>query len=333
MISIRHIILILIIGNHALADTIELKADTATLYRHVSKLVNVPAPRNYSNTTVLDTIAAYIAAELKSYGFSDVHEQVYSVKDKQYKNVIASVGPDSTPRIIVGAHYDAFDDTPGADDNASGVAGMLEVARLLCENKMLLNNKVEFVAYSLEEPPYYDTRYMGSYIHASDIADNGINVYLMICLEMIGYFTNELKSQEYPLGILKPFYGSTGDFIIVVSNLGSASKARKLNTVNNKKTDITSKYLVSPKFIHGVDFSDHRNYWGYHMDAVMITNTAFYRNKNYHTIHDTMDKLDFVKMSHVVNGIAHYLLMLESKHRYGSTIKRTVRKLPAKLLK
>jgi hypothetical protein len=334
MIVLRNIICVLIIGNYFLLDAAtEIHADKELLFRHVSRLVNTPAPRNYSNTAVLDTVAVYIATELKSYGFSDVHEQVYTVQDIQYKNVIASVGPDSTPRVIIGAHYDAFGDTQGADDNASGVAGLLETARLTYENRSLLKNKVEFAAYSLEEPPYYDTRFMGSYIHASDIADNGINVYLMICLEMIGYFTDEVKSQEYPLGILKPFYGSKGNFVLIVANFGSASQALSLNKVINEKSKITSKYIIAPKILPGVDFSDHRNFWGYGMDAVMVTNTAFYRNKNYHTIHDTTDKLDFVKMSEIVNGVVHYLLMLEAKSRFGSEKKRKVKKLPAKLLK
>jgi len=286
------------------------RADTAHLYSHVFTLVNTPEPRNFEHIDMLDSVARYIAGEFRSYGYGSVTEQTYDVKGNTCKNVIASIGPESTEVIVIGAHYDVCGPQPGADDNASGVAGLLECARLLYDKRDSLRHRIEFAAYSLEEPPFFGTRFMGSYIHASSLADNAIKVKLMICLEMIGYFSNEKKSQSYPLGIMKPFYGSKGDYIACVSNFSSGRFAKKLDGIFNRQTTLRSIALVAPGFLTGIDFSDHRNYWGYKMKALMITDSAFYRNRNYHTTDDTVATLNFEKMAQVVNGTVSFVLQL-----------------------
>jgi hypothetical protein len=285
-------------------------SDKEKLKKHVSALVNTETARNYENTEILDTIARYIFTEFKSYGFTDVREQVYDVNGRQYRNVIASIGPELSERVVVGAHYDVYGDLPGADDNASGVAGLLECARLIHKKNGMLKNRIDFVAYTLEEPPFFRTQNMGSYRHASSLSDSGVNVKLMICLEMIGYFDTSKRSQSYPTRLLKPFYGSRGDYITCIANFGSGKYARSINTVFNKQTIIKSKCLISPSFIKGIDFSDHRNYWGYKMPAILITDTAFYRNLHYHTSDDTIEKLDFGKMAEVVNGVGLFLTQM-----------------------
>lgn len=287
-----------------------MSSDIDLLKTHVSVLVNSSKPRNFKNSDILDTVALYIKNQFKEYGFEKISEQKYKAREKTYKNVIASVGPENTDLIVIGAHYDVCGDLPGADDNASGIAGLLECARIIHKNREKLKNRVEFVAYSLEEPPFFNTRYMGSYLHSSYLSDNDVKVKLMICLEMIGYFSDEKKSQEYPVGLLKPFYGSKGNFIACVTNFKSGKYARKLNKIFNTQTEIKSKYLISPRFLPGIDFSDHRNYWGYKMHALMITDCAFYRNKNYHTLDDTIDRLNFDKMVQVVNGTILFVLQL-----------------------
>ncbi len=305
---LRCLVVILVFFSSIRAN--QLTSNIDFLKAHVATLVNTSRPRNYKNPDILDSVARYITSEFEKYGFNNVREQKYDAKGSTYKNIIASVGPENAKRIVLGAHYDVCGPLPGADDNASGVAGLLESARILFQNKDKLKNRVDFVAYSLEEPPYFNTRFMGSYIHASSIADSGVAVKLMICYEMIGYYSEEKESQEYPIGILKPFYGSRGNYIACVSDFKSGNYARKLKKVFNKQTNIKSKCLMAPKFLTGIDFSDHRNYWGYKMHALMITDSAFYRNKNYHSSGDTIDLLNFDKMGQVVNGTVIFVLQL-----------------------
>jgi hypothetical protein len=125
---------------------------------------------------------------------------------------------------------------------------------------------------------------------------------------MIGYFNEERDSQEYPLGILKPFYGSKGNYIACVSNVTSGKHAKRLRNIFNKQTGLKSKSLIAPAFVNGIDFSDHRNYWGYKMPAIMVTDGAFFRNKQYHTAGDTIETLNFSKMAQVVDGVVLFLL-------------------------
>jgi Zn-dependent M28 family amino/carboxypeptidase len=281
------------------------------LKKHVSQLVDTEKPRNFENTEILDSVAQYIRHEFDCYGFSESQFQSYSVKETQYHNVVAAIGPPDSELIVIGAHYDVYGELPGADDNASGIAGLLECARLIAHHKEKLKKRVEFVAYTLEEPPFFGTRFMGSYVHATSLVDSQKKVKCMICLEMIGYFSDEKNSQDYPLGFLKPFYGSKGDYIACVSNFRSGKYARKLNKIFTSETGIKSKCLTAPGFLTGIDFSDHRNYWGYKIPALMITDSAFYRNKKYHTAGDTIDRLDFDKMVHVVEGTVAFILQLQ----------------------
>ena len=279
-----------------------IRPDTGLLRTHVQALVNTSKPRNFKNPEILDSVARYIKGEFKKYGYTGIREQTYGVKENEYRNIMVSIGPENTETIVIGAHYDVFSDLPGADDNASGIAGLLECARILYESKDKLKNRVEFVAYTLEEPPFFNTKFMGSYVHASYLSDYNTSVKLMICFEMIGYYCDDKKTQDYPLGILKPFYGSRGNYVSCVADFRTGGYARKLNKIFNKQVKLKSKCLISPRFIPGIGFSDHRNYWGYKMKALMITDTAFYKNKNYHTINDTIDNLNFEKMSDVVMG-------------------------------
>jgi Zn-dependent M28 family amino/carboxypeptidase len=302
------LVILAVVSTQLFADPFS--SDSTLLKHHVHHLTTTTKPRCYQNTDVLDSIASYIKTEFIRYGFNHVAEQCYLVKDKSYRNVIASVGPADAGVIIIGAHYDVFGEAPGADDNASGIAGLLETARIIFQNRDKLKHRIEFVAYTLEEPPFFRTRFMGSYVHSSYLSDNLINVKLMLCFDMIGYYSDQKKSQDYPLGILKLFFGSKGDFITCVSNIKYAKYAEKLKNFFNHKTEIRSISVVAPSFVQGIDFSDHRNYWGYKIPAVLVTDGAFYRNKNYHTMNDTMDKLNFSKMVEVVNGCANYILQM-----------------------
>lgn len=274
--------------------------------RTVLYLSQIHPPRNYLNTESLENAASYIAQEFKKYGIA-TEQQKFEVAGKTYKNIIARVGPVEGVRMVVGAHYDVCGDQPGADDNASAIAGLLEIARFAKKHASELRYGIDFVAYTLEEPPFFRTDKMGSFFHAKYLNENNINIRGMICLEMIGFFSDQKNSQRYPLSLMRFFYGSTGDFIGVVSDFGSASLSKQLSR-HLKAASIKVKTLKGPSFITGIDFSDHRNYWKFGYDAVMITDTAFYRNPNYHKDTDTIDTLDFDKMQEVVKGVCWTLL-------------------------
>ena len=208
--------------------------------------------------------------------------------------------------MIVGAHYDVCEDQPGADDNASAIAGLLEISRIINIYKDNLKYRVDFVAYTLEEPPFFTTEAMGSYVHAKEIHDRKIDVRGMICLEMIGFFTEE-KTQQYPLPLMKIVYPIKGNFIGVVGDFNSVSLVNEVSKyIKTAAIDVSKLY--APAAVPGVDFSDHRSYWSFGYKAVMITDTAFYRNPNYHSESDTIDTLDFDKMVEVVSGLCFAIM-------------------------
>jgi Zn-dependent M28 family amino/carboxypeptidase len=283
--------------------------DSTRLKQHVEILSKTYANRNFQNIEILNNSAEYIKNEL-SKTCDSVYFQTFMVNGREFKNVVGSIGLNFSKRLIVGAHYDVCENQAGADDNASGVAGLLELSRLLKEDKTI-NFRIDFVAYTLEEPPIYGTKQMGSYIHAKYLKDNKIDVIGMVCLEMIGYFNDAENSQEFPLSFLKMFYGNKGDFITVVQKFGRGSFARKFNSSMKNQDLIRTKSFQGPKSIVGIDFSDHRNYWLFGFSAVMINDTSFYRNKNYHTEDDTMEKLDFNRMTMVVEEIRRSIIEIQ----------------------
>jgi Zn-dependent M28 family amino/carboxypeptidase len=274
--------------------------EPARLQAHVHKLSVELTPRDEGHLEHLDAAAAYIKNEF-SQNTASVSEQPYRVQGKSYRNVIAQFGPDSAERIIVGAHYDAAGPLPGADDNASGVAGLIELARLLSRQPPRM--RVELVAFTLEEPPYFGTTGMGSSVHAESLRKENIRVRAMFSLEMIGYFSDAPKSQIFPAAFLSAFYPSTGNFISVVGRLGDWSLVRRTKNAMRNATPLPVYSINAPRFIPGVDFSDQLSYWHAGYDAVMITDTAFYRNRNYHTADDTEEKLDYKRMAMVVEGV------------------------------
>jgi len=256
--------------------------------------------RNYQNIETLNFVAQYIFNEF-SKTCDTVYFQTFIVDGKEYKNVIGTIGQKNKEKIVIGAHYDVAGEQEGADDNASGIVGLLELARLITKDTLCY--KIEFVAYTLEEPPFFKTEKMGSFIHAKSLFDNGEKIKGMICLEMIGYFNNMRNSQNYPIKLLKLFYGKKGDYITVVRKFGGGKFAKQFKRIMKRICLIKTKSFKAPKSLPGVDFSDHLNYWKFGYSAVMITNTAFYRNNNYHTKADKIETLDLKKMSLVIDEI------------------------------
>lgn len=277
-------------------------ADPARLEAHVRMLAEDLVPRDADHPERLSPVADFIEGELAAHT-ERIDDQPYAVDGACVRNVIARFGPQDGARIVVGAHYDTAGPYPGADDNASGVAGLLELARLLAAED--LPGPVELVAYPLEEPPYFYTYDMGSSVHARSLREDDVDVRAMLSLEMIGYFTDAPNSQRFPLFFLRPWYPSTGSFIAVVGKWGWGQRAL-VRTVREGMRDATPLPVHSinaPRIVPGIAFSDHLNYWHAGYDAVMITDTAFYRNPYYHTPSDTPDTLDYDRMAQVVDGV------------------------------
>lgn len=271
------------------------------LYADVKKLTSVQPSRSIENRESLNEIAAYIEGQFKELDCR-VQIQPFKVAGKEYTNVIASFGPGEGERLIVGAHYDVFGEQPGADDNASGVAGLLELGRILNLLKPQLRYRIDLVAYSLEEA-YFNTPWMGSAVHARSLVDEGVKVKCMICLEMIGYFSEKPGSQGFPVSLMKVFYPTTGNFIAVVGKLWDRSLVKNIKVFMLQVADIDVCSINAPAALWGVNLSDHLNYWKNGFDAVMITDTAFLRNHNYHRVTDTIDTLNFQEMAEVVKGV------------------------------
>ncbi|MES2616384.1 MAG: M28 family peptidase [Bacteroidota bacterium] len=279
-------------------------SDTSLIRKHLTAITKTKGYRTHNNLDQLNYTAEYILNQLKPYA-DTVYYQYFKVKGLDYKNVIALFGSKNSKTIVVGAHYDVCGEQEGADDNASGVVGLLELARLM--KGKTIPYRLELVAYSLEEPPYFDTKDMGSYIHAKSLSDNKVNVYGMISLEMIGFFNDKKKSQTYPIGILSLFYGNKGNYITLVKKIGAGKFSRKFSRRYKHNSSIKAKKFSGvPAF--GIDLSDHLNYWHFGYSAMMITDTSFFRNKNYHEETDIMETLDIYRMGKVIDEVFNTLL-------------------------
>jgi Peptidase family M28 len=282
-------------------------ADTSLIYDHLRFLASEDpdAFREYSNTERLDESAEYIHGVFSQYA-DTVWYQRFFVNGRSYCNVLCSFGTNNRDRLIVGAHYDACGNQPGADDNASGTTALLELARMLSDVE--LSHRIDLVAYTLEEPPFFRTEGMGSFKHVQYLKENNVPVIGMVCIEMIGYFDDKKGSQDYPVGMMKWFYGSRADYIAVVQKMGNGSFGRNFKRTFKSKSSLSAKSVKAPAWVTGIDFSDHLNYWAAGISAVMITDTSFYRNANYHQPSDTISTLNIPKMAEVINTIYKSLL-------------------------
>ncbi len=280
------------------------------LLQHLKTLVETDKPRFFRNFEVLQSVADYIYNEFHLYS-NQVEYQPYLAGQTTFNNIICSFGNTNAQRIIIGAHYDVCDRLPGADDNASGVAGLLELARLFSEYDFKdYPYRIDLVAYCLEEPPYFGTELMGSYIHAKYLYDNKIEVYGMLALEMIGYFSDEPNSQTYPLKSMEKKYGNVGDYIATATKLKAGKFANQFAGLMNENQHIKHYYYKAPKQIDIVGMSDHLNYWKFNYSACMLTDTSYLRNPNYHKKTDTISTLNLDKMKAVVDAVFQSVLKM-----------------------
>ena len=272
----------------------------ARLEGHVRKLCLEFFPRDAFHPEVLDQAAAYVRAQFEGTG-ALVADQPFRVEGRRYRNVVASFGPETRDRVVVGAHYDAAGELPGADDNASGVAGLIELARLLAGARLSI--RVELVAFTLEEPPVFGSPAMGSAVHAKSLREAGARVRAMLSLEMIGCFSDEPGSQQFPLPLLRLFYPGRGNFLALAGRLGELGLLRRVKASMRSASRLPIRTIAAPRSLFGIDLSDNVSYWDQGFPALMVTDTAFFRNQRYHTADDTSDTLDYVRMAEVVRGL------------------------------
>lgn len=281
-------------------------ASTNNLKVYLEQIIGNDSYRNYKNIEELQRVSAWIKEQMRLFGIPCQY-QTYSVNGLGYRNVVCNLAAGHADKVIVGAHYDVFGEQQGADDNASGVAGVIETARILAQQKSQLTQNIEFVFYTLQEPPFFKTEQMGSYIHAKSVQTQKDQIQGVYILDMIGYFDEKLV-QDYPVG-LKWVYPNHANYIAAVSNVQSydlgAKYCEEMRTLNR----LECQRLVAPSFVSGMEFSDHLNYWKFDIPAVMITDTAFFRNKNYHTEKDTLKTLNIGKMANVIDGLVNNLMM------------------------
>lgn len=278
-----------------------MKANTDRLYNDVAFLTSISPARNFQNKGSLKKAYRYIEDEFEKAG-AETALQKWKADGEEYTNVLSSYNAGKPKRLVVGAHYDVCGDQPGADDNASAVAGLLEIARMVYQNQPQLDYTIDFVAYCLEEPPFFATEMMGSYVHAKSLHDAKANVIGMISLEMIGYFSDEPNSQTYPSPDLAKMYPSTANYIVVVGIQKHAEFNNKVHRLMSEGSGIDVQVIIFPSEQSLAALSDQRSYWKFGYNALMINDTAFVRNPNYHMKTDTIDTLDFAKMTEVVNS-------------------------------
>ena len=248
----------------------------------------------------------YVTREFEALGYP-VQRQTFICQRVEVANVIAG-HPDPQGYYLLGAHFDTVAGTPGADDNASGVAVLLEVARLARETPTL--KPWAFVGFTTEEPPAYFTPYMGSRVYAKQARKNRENLLGMLCLESVGYFVQEPNSQQIPLALKFLGYSTTGNYLGLVANWHSRPLLQKLERAFQAGSSLPVSSLAVPLggvFIPETRLSDHANFWDEGYQAVMLTDTAFLRNPNYHGPEDTLDTLNLDAMVDLTLGLAHFV--------------------------
>ena len=281
------------------------------LSRDVGRMASSIGERNIGRPDSLHASIDFLRDELRQRGYA-VNEQTYPADNHLVANVAAELrGTDTNAGIIVvGSHYDSVAGTIGANDNASGVAATLEVARLLKDSK--LRRTIRFVFFANEEPPYFQTELMGSLVYARQLRRDKIPVAAMISIETIGCYSDGPGSQRYP-PLLSWFYPDRGNFIGFVANPDSRDLLRRAIRRFRESTQFPSEGIAAPGTWPGIGWSDHWSFWQEGYPAIMVTDTAPFRYAYYHTPYDTPDKLDFDKMARVVEGLKKVVTALANE--------------------
>jgi Peptidase family M28 len=298
-------------------STIDIQKTEKRLRDHVGTLTQTIGERSVFMPHNLEKTRAYIENFYRDIDLP-VRCESYPYGNFTVSNIVAQISFCDRPkkRYIVGAHYDSVAGTVGADDNASAVAVQLEIARhlMMLKDRHELDIAVKFVSFPLEEPPAFGTRHMGSSVYADNAWKSNEQIDGMICLEMVGYTCKDPGCQDYPFPLMFLDYPKQGDYIGIVGNFKSREFARDLSKAFSKNPDLPVVRLTVPGggyLLPSVRLSDHSSFWHRGYKAVMITDTAFYRNPHYHRASDTMEKLDYGFMAQLVKNL---LLFFLSRH-------------------
>jgi Zn-dependent M28 family amino/carboxypeptidase len=278
----------------------------ANLTRHVDRLAGLIGPRHLGQPRAFAAAAALVERELADVGYS-VARQTYAIGAQEVANIVAEL-PGCRQKdeiIIVGAHYDTVWTTPGADDNASAVAVMIEVARLMRQRQPA--RTLRFVGFACEEPPHFFTGDMGSQVYARECRVRNEHIHGMLCLEMVGYYTTKPGSQQLPPAIprlLHPFFPKRGNFLAAVANPRSVRLLWQFRRGFKRSVRFPLFTIALPESISEIRLSDNSSFWDQGYPALMLTDTSFLRNPHYHLSSDTPDTLDYERMAEVTLGVA-----------------------------
>lgn len=285
-------------------DFSRLTGDAKLLFDHVHHLSSVIGSRSAVEYDRLDAAREYIVSRLRLSG-CDPELQSFRDGGRVFSNIIVTMKGTRLPEevVVIGAHYDTVIDTPGADDNASAVALLLEICRRLADTRF--DRTLKLIFFVLEEPPAFGTASMGSYFYAREAKSRNEKIVAMASLEMLGYYSDRENAQSFPFPLMGLIYPTTPDFVAVVGNFASRGLAGKIRRAITAGSGFPAESLAVSGAVPGVDLSDHWPFWkmGYH--AVMITDTAFYRNPHYHTDRDTEETLDYARMAVLLKGLLH----------------------------
>ena len=275
------------------------------LRRHVDCLAGLIGPRHLGKPASMAAAATYVERELTAAGHSPVRE-TYSINDQEVANIVAELpgGRRKEEIVVLGAHYDTVWTTPGADDNASAVAVMLEVARLL--RNWQPARTVRFVGFACEEKPYFHTGEMGSQVYARKCRARGDKIVGMLCLEMVGYYSTEPRGQRVPATIprlLHWAFPKRGDFLAAVGNLRSWWLSWQFRRGFKRAVRFPLFSIVLPEVVSEIRLSDNSSFWDQGYPALMLTDTSFLRNPHYHMASDTPETLDYERMAQVTLGV------------------------------
>ena len=267
----------------------------------VEELAGLEPARSAGHPESMARAARAVAARFALLGLGP-HLEAFEVEGETYANVHALLGTGARDRIVVGAHYDVFGDMPGADDNASGVAALLAVAKLLAEEP--LGADVELVAYALEERPHSHTDAMGSVRHARALKASGVRVRAMLSLEMLGYYDDAPGSQRFESPALRERFGDRGNFLAVVGREEEAALLAAIEPALRAASEVPVALLAAPRGTRGIDRSDHRSFWTQGFPALLVTDTADLRNPHYHQPTDLPATLDYERLAKAARAAA-----------------------------
>jgi Zn-dependent M28 family amino/carboxypeptidase len=282
------------------------------LFRHVEVLAGEIGPRPPERVHALQAASAYIEREFVGIGDSVRREEYVALERPVWNLVVERMGtakPDEI--VVVGAHYDTLECTPGADDNASAVAMLIEVARGLAGLPM--KRTVRLTALTCEEPPYFNLGLMGSQVHARGCRERGENIHAMLSLEMVGFYRDEVGSQALPPGIprgLKWLFPKRANFLTAVANPKSARLLWPFRRGFKRGSKMPLFTVALPESIQEIRRSDNSSFWDHGYRALMITDTSFLRNPNYHQASDTVDTLDYARMAEATRGVVEAVARL-----------------------